>query len=67
MEKLPPNLIITINRFEYDKELQEKFKVCEKVDIPFEFSWKNVFPTLKINEREGCEYKLNGFIVHLGK
>lgn len=65
--KLPPILILSINRFKYDKIEGIKKKLFKYVKPYFSFNLKrDIFPELPINDTNSkdLDYDLYGIIIH---
>ncbi len=64
--KLPPILILSINRFKYDKKEGTKKKLFKSVKPYFSFNLKeDIFPDLPYqNNSKELEYYLYGILIH---
>lgn len=63
--KLPPILILSINRFLYDKNEGIKKKLFKSVKPYYSFNLKDIFPDMPppANQKD-LDYQLYGVIVH---
>jgi len=63
--KLPPILILSINRFRYEKNEGVKKKLFKSVKPYYSFNLKQIFPDLpNSGNPKDLEYQLYGIIVH---
>jgi ubiquitin C-terminal hydrolase len=58
--KLPPYLIITINRFKINYETMSRDKICTDVEIEEVINFSKIFESLKKNEKAQKDYHLYG-------
>lgn len=61
IDKTPNNLVVQLNRFEYNCDSLEKYKINERFEFPMQF---DAAPYTK--NKEECMYDLTGVIVHGG-
>eukprot|EP00828_Plagiopyla_frontata_P012078 TRINITY_DN16808_c0_g1_i1.p2 TRINITY_DN16808_c0_g1~~TRINITY_DN16808_c0_g1_i1.p2 ORF type:complete len:328 (+),score=41.37 TRINITY_DN16808_c0_g1_i1:646-1629(+) len=67
ISKLPPYLIININRFLFNAQQQIREKLMNQVIVNEQFHIKQVFPTLEIEETDQSGiYYLYAVIIHVG-
>ena len=63
--KLPPILILSINRFKYDKKEETKKKLFQSVKPYFSFNLTDIFPELPCpKNKQDLEYYMYGIIIH---
>ncbi|KAM3143113.1 hypothetical protein pb186bvf_004699 [Paramecium bursaria] len=62
---LPPFLMMTIHRFNFDFNTQQMIKYKDKVPMQFDLDMREVFNREDLKE-EDCKYQLYAFINHLG-
>lgn len=64
LTKLPPNLIITLNRFAFDKDKKEKTKIFDPVTIYDHLDLNNILgEKIKV---DNAKYLLCAIVVHVG-
>ena len=62
--KLPPYLIITINRFVFNRQNLQLDKICSNVQVEETINFSQMFENLKNDEKAQKDYHLYGKIIH---
>ncbi len=71
LKSLPPVLILTLKRFEFDYQSMEKFKLNTLCSFPesvnfFEYTHEGLLESCEAYDKEPFEYILKGIIIHYG-
>ena len=64
IEKLPPFLLVTANRFYFDAKLGVRRKLCHKIKECYQFNVQEVFNDSCSNHNKNEEYILYAMIIH---